>query len=321
MFWLILFSASCMANIVGLNISSAFKSAITVYILIPIILIPQLIFSGLLFSFDKLNDAISSEGKVPVIADFITSRWAFEAMTVHQFMNNDYEYPFYEFDQKIRQSEFKTSFWEPEVRNKLHFISNNFFKKEDSVLQEEVKYEFDYVIRELKKEPIKPDVDAFSLDSIRFENLSPRTFLGLNQCLSRIKTSYVDSANLGLRKKDRLIYNFENDERYDYVLSEYLNNYYNESLADLVRNVNVRDRILETDNGLVQQIDAIFHIPELSGKALDYRSQFYAPQKHFLNRYFDTPMFNIIVIWVMSLTFFLTIYFKLPERTIKLFIR
>jgi hypothetical protein len=35
-YWLILFSASCFANVLGLNISASFNSAITIYIIIPL---------------------------------------------------------------------------------------------------------------------------------------------------------------------------------------------------------------------------------------------------------------------------------------------
>ena len=54
-FWLILFTTSCSANILGLNISSAFNSVIAIYIIIPFILIPQLLFSGVIVKFDKLH--------------------------------------------------------------------------------------------------------------------------------------------------------------------------------------------------------------------------------------------------------------------------
>jgi hypothetical protein len=78
----------------GLNISSAFNSAVTVYVMIPLLLIPQMILSGLLFSFDRLNDVISTKGKVPLVADMMASRWAYEALAVYQFKNNSYEEPF-----------------------------------------------------------------------------------------------------------------------------------------------------------------------------------------------------------------------------------
>jgi ABC transport system ATP-binding/permease protein len=47
-YWMVLFSTSCFANMLGLNISSAFNSAVTIYILIPFLLIPQLLLSGVI---------------------------------------------------------------------------------------------------------------------------------------------------------------------------------------------------------------------------------------------------------------------------------
>src|SRR5260221_6314863 len=75
--WAILFTTSCFANLLGLNISSAFNSAVTIYILIPILLIPQLILSGVVVKFDKLNPLIGDTATVPLVGDIIASRWAF----------------------------------------------------------------------------------------------------------------------------------------------------------------------------------------------------------------------------------------------------
>jgi hypothetical protein len=98
-FWFVLFTTSCFASVLGLNISSAFNSAVTVYVMIPLLLIPQMILSGLLFSFDKLNDMISTKGKVPIVRlTLMASRWAYEAIVVDQFMNNTYEKPYYDLE-------------------------------------------------------------------------------------------------------------------------------------------------------------------------------------------------------------------------------
>jgi ABC-type multidrug transport system ATPase subunit len=83
---LILFSTSCLANIIGLNISSAFNSVITIYILIPVIIIPQLLFSGVFVKFDRLHQGRFTSGEfVPVIGDMMPARWSFEALAVEQF--------------------------------------------------------------------------------------------------------------------------------------------------------------------------------------------------------------------------------------------
>ena len=62
---LILFSCSCLANMMGLNISSAFDSAVTIYILIPILIIPQLLLSGVVIPFDKFNPKVGAPKVFP----------------------------------------------------------------------------------------------------------------------------------------------------------------------------------------------------------------------------------------------------------------
>jgi len=143
--------------------------------------------------------------------------------------------------------------------------------------------------------------------------------LSLNQYVNQINNHYIDEANLATRKKERLILLFETDERYDYQLNEYKNIYFNENLSDLVRNINVKDRILETKDKFVQRLDIIYHIPEKADNPLNYRAPFYSPQKHFLGQYIYTPYFNIGVIWFMTLFLYFTVYFKVPEKTIRFF--
>jgi ABC transport system ATP-binding/permease protein len=100
-YWMVLFTTSCFANLLGLNLSSAFRSVITIYILIPFIIIPQLLFSGVIVKFDKLNTGTLEY--VPAIGEAMIIRWAFEAIAVEQFRNNAYSRIF--FDQRMKVSE------------------------------------------------------------------------------------------------------------------------------------------------------------------------------------------------------------------------
>ncbi|MCD6555930.1 MAG: ATP-binding cassette domain-containing protein, partial [Bacteroidales bacterium] len=98
-YWIILFSVFVFANFMGLNISSAFNSAVTIYILIPLLMIPQMALGGAMFSFSKLNRLIGSVDKVPVIADMMASRWAYEGLMVYQFKENKFEKQYFDYDQ------------------------------------------------------------------------------------------------------------------------------------------------------------------------------------------------------------------------------
>ena len=89
-YWFALFSTAAFANMLGLNISASFNSAVTIYILIPLVMIPMMILSGAMFSFDKLNRNVSRVDKVPVIAEFMVTKWSYEALMVHQFKDNKF---------------------------------------------------------------------------------------------------------------------------------------------------------------------------------------------------------------------------------------
>ncbi|MCF6365750.1 MAG: ATP-binding cassette domain-containing protein [Bacteroidales bacterium] len=106
-YWLVLFSTFVFANFMGLNISSAFNSAVTIYILIPLLMIPQMALGGAMFSFDKLNRLIGSVDKVPLIADIMASRWAYEGLMVQQFKENKFEKQYYIYNQVKSTANFK----------------------------------------------------------------------------------------------------------------------------------------------------------------------------------------------------------------------
>ena len=118
-YWLLLFSTSSFANVLGLNVSSAFKYAVTVYILIPILLIPQLVLGGIVVKFDDLHPSLRSHDKVPLIGEIMTSRWAYEALIVHQFKSNDYQKHFFDDNQIRGNSEYKTTYYIPVLEAKL----------------------------------------------------------------------------------------------------------------------------------------------------------------------------------------------------------
>lgn len=318
-FWLVLFSVSCFANVLGLNISSAFNSAVTVYIMIPLLLIPQMILSGLMFNFDKLNSLVSNKGKVPIVADLMASRWAYEAMAVNQFKDNSYERPFYELEMVERQSDFKSAYLILKLEEKLQFIKNN-IGSDDPLIQQEMTKDFSIIRQELLHEPYKIGLEGISLENdLTLENYTARLDETLRSYLRGLDKHYLETFNLAVKKKEMMVAMLENTAGYNYNLNLFKDKYYNESVADLVRNVNVKDRIIEHEQQLIQQIDPVFLVPDAPSHALDYRAQFFAPKKHLFNAYFDTYHFNIAVIWLMSLVLYLALYLELFKKFLNRF--
>ena len=318
-FWLVLFSVSCMANVLGLNISSAFNSAVTVYIMIPILLIPQMILSGLLFPFDKLNNTISNRGKVPLVADMMASRWAYEAMATHHFKNNDFNMPAYQFEQQARMADFKSNYLVAKLNETLSFLNQHSQSESDS-LQRLVNKKFKLLQQEIKKEPFKEGLEDLDLAGMKPSELK-KVNKQLEAYFENIRLHYLDVYQLAEKRLEQLpLIRAKLDPGFDpEKLNMYKNLYFNESLSDLVRNLGTEDRIIEGEHEFIQLIDPVYHIPDNPAHALDYRAHFFAPQKHLFGMYFDTFTFNILVIWLMTALLYLTLYFEALKKLLNAF--
>ncbi len=317
-FWFVLFSTSCLANVLGLNISSAFNSAVTVYVLIPLLLIPQMIMSGLLFPFDKLNNLISTKGKVPIVADMMASRWAYEAMAVYQFKNNAYEEPYYDLEKIEAQSDFRSSFLVDELEKRRKTISENLDEKSDSA-RGVLTNHLAIIQTSIQKDFFRKGLEGVDLNTPwTVENFTPAFNKVLENYLTNYKSFYQDIYNKAVAGRERLIVAKETALESQYNLSTYKNEYYNESLADLVTNIAEKNRLIEYDGELIQQVNPIFLDPRPSS-FLDYRAHFFAPKKNLFGAFVSTYWFNVLVIWLMTMFLYLTLYFELLKRFIDSF--
>ena len=93
---------------------------ITIYILIPFIIIPQLLFSGVLVKYDKLHiNSRASNEYVPFIGEMMPARWSFEALAVEQFKNNRYEKLFFPYDMEISLNDYIVGYLIPKLEKNL----------------------------------------------------------------------------------------------------------------------------------------------------------------------------------------------------------
>lgn len=314
-FWLVLFTTSCMANVLGLNISSAFNSAVTVYVLIPLLLIPQMILSGLLFSFDKLNSAISTKGKVPIVADMMASRWAYEAMAVYQFKNNAFEKPVYIHEKIESQSDFKSSFFVDKLTEKRKSIGEN-IQSTDEKVRAQAASDLELIRKSLRTEPFKEGLENIDFNTPwTLTMFTPAFDNTLATYLTNFRKKYLDQYNAITARKEADIAALQKNAGYDVL--EFKNRYYNEDLADLVKNVNTKERILEYKGQLIQQINPVFHEPEQTG-FLNYRTHFFAPTKTLFGSRFDTYWFNLMVIWLTTAVLYILLYFEALRKLLRL---
>ncbi|MBI1769910.1 MAG: ATP-binding cassette domain-containing protein [Bacteroidetes bacterium] len=304
--WLVLFSTACFANVLGLNISSAFNSAVTVYVMIPLLLIPQMILSGLLFPFDKLNDLISAKGKVPIIADLMASRWAYEAIAVYQYKNNEYEAPYYEYEREEARADFKSAYLTDELKKRNRFVLDNFESKNDSI-KNLVALNLSILRDNFQNEPFREGIEKIDLSKY-----SKGQGAILENYFEKYRKHYQKIYNdfVNLTEKKMAFY-----EKKGIKVNDEKNRYHNESLADMVKNVNVKDRLIEYNGKLIQLINPIFQKSNPS----TYRNAFFVPEKVFFGLSVSTFIFDLIVVWVMALFCYLALYFEWMRKTVEFF--
>ncbi|ALO15407.1 ABC transporter ATP-binding/permease protein [Salinivirga cyanobacteriivorans] len=316
-YWFALFTIAAFANMLGLNISSAFNSAVTIYIMIPLLMIPQMALGGAMFSFDKLNRNISSVDKVPVIAEFIAARWCYEALMVKQFRDNEFEKHFYQIDRAVSIGSYRGTKWTEEIEKRVDVALQSVQSNNDSII-EASKDIFELLRHELERENKRNSKITFpSVSRINNKDFNAQLADSLLNYLANIKDYYETISLKARKKKDAMIMKLDAKNPQLYIQQQ--NKYHNEAVSDIVKNIYMK-QVVEYDNKLVRQRDPIFRYPEVE-HALDFRSHFFAPQKHFLGVYMDTYYFDMMVVWLMTIVLYITLYYdslkKLLEMTSK----
>jgi ABC-type multidrug transport system ATPase subunit len=314
-YWLILFSTSCFANMLGLNISSAFNSAVTIYILIPFLIIPQLLLAGVVVKFDKLNPTLAKQGGVPVAGEIMASRWAFEALAVNQFKENKFERNFYKFDKSISIAGYKNNYWRQKLENKFVQIDNQ--QKNGKSLKElamDIQLIHDEIAKEMK---VSTKVKFDALDKVTVENYGPEVITDIKKYLERLKQYYINVENTARGKLDEVALKMQKTDEERKAFVKLREDYENIALANMVKNANdiSGEKSLEKDGRLIQQSDPVFLDPtDRFGRA-----QFFAPRKNFFGALIPTFWFNIGVIWFMSITLMVTLYFDVFKKVLDFF--
>ncbi len=307
-YWLVLFSCWAGANMLGLVISDSFKAVVTIYILIPFLVIPQIILSGVMVKFEKLNPRIpfTTPVGVPFYGEFITARWGYEALAVNQFINNKYERQFYLYDNAMSKAKFKKDYWNVEIKGKLDNIQNDLKKGTKSD-------DFDeklLVIRnELSKEQaLIPDLKFEYIDSLYPEKITPEVVNAALSYVESLRKYYIAYSNNAKNRKDAIITNLQSEDGEAFL--KLRDNYANESLEEFVTNKNEIVKTIEYKGEILQKLEPIYMEPGFSF----VRAHFYSPTKQVFGTKVDTLTVNVIVLWVMTLLLYLALYFRVLKK-------
>ncbi|HZL76294.1 MAG TPA: ATP-binding cassette domain-containing protein [Bacteroidales bacterium] len=307
--WLILFTTACFGNLLGLNISAGMRTAISIYILIPLILVPQLLLGGAMIKFDDLHKSLTRKIYVPVIGDIMATRWAYEAISVEEFRNNKFEKPFFRSEMEMSQDDWYSYFLIPLLKAKTDACRVNTqrpIEKQEAVDNlEEVKY---HILDLSAISGIVPGKWTDNLDYSRFNNITGDNAIIF---LDSLKATFRGRYKLASANHD-LVYNAMKGKMGAdkfFLLKE---NNLNESLQDLVLNRMTISKIYDTGKKIIQKADPVFMAP---GSKCG-RAHFFAPFKLLGKLRISTLIFNMAAIWIMIAGLFVTLYYNILKRFI-----
>jgi len=323
-YWLAFFATALSANMLGLIISSSFNSVVTIYLVIPLVIIPMMVLSGAMFPFDKLNRRIGNVEKVPLIAEFMPTRWTYEALLVAQFVKNDYSSivyteggeTLYGLQKQISNANFNKVNRIPQLKlaaENLHIelhrqgnISGGEFQNNVVPSLELLKNEIP-VLERFSGVPRFKWSDYLDPQKITLA-ITDSVLLYLNGA-----SNIINGHSNGINDQKDSFYNL-NKEKVD----TYKNRYYNFKLEEIVTKYYERNKLLIYKNTIVQNVDPIYLDPVDRG-LLGFRTHFYAPTKKIFGTGVDTYLFNVVLVLLVNILLYVVLYFELLGRVIRFF--
>lgn len=295
--WVVLFSTACFANVLGLNVSASFNSAKVIYMMIPVLIIPQLMFSGIIVRFDKLHPWFANEKSVPWVGNIMASRWAYEAMAVAQFTDNAYEREFYGWDRQMKTANWRKDLWLRELRERGHRVRQALARPGGS-LNDDLAADLGLLQSELAKEAEHlQGLEVPYIHLLTPEQVSEEVLDQLDATLDVLTRHYRRVYRTAEREKEQRISALTATPQLKQAYFRLLDRHRNESLADFVTNRNDINLITEYQGELVRKSGPIYHEPE--GGLLE--AHFYAPSKRVWGRQVPTLWANMMILWIMTI--------------------
>lgn len=299
-YWILIFSVFVFGNILGLLLSSSFKTIVTIYIIIPLIVIPQMILGGAMFKFENLNKSIGGGHHIPLVSNLMVSKWAYEGIMVAQFSQNKYEKEVFEFEQLLSDYNYRTSYLYPYLTDVLNDQLTGKITEKNKCS--------DTVYNTLKFEATKP-----LAKSMLTYNLTDKSIGQAQKFIEDLTELYQDKQNELSRLKDEKVIAL-NKKLGENSLMDMKRGFQNDAISDIVQNSTTKKKYFVENSMVYQNYDHIFLRDHLNSDYKVKGSFMFVPVKSLLGNQLSTFWYNIIIIWIFNIVLFLALYFDALKR-------
>lgn len=299
--WGIIFITAVLANLTGLLLSQTLSSVVSIYITIPLLLIPQILLCGLVVSFQDLTPN-STTCNVPAVGNIIPSRWSFEALAVTCHTDNDYEVNFFDYDKVKYENQYYNLGYLEKIRTELLTLDDERRKHKEINPQHQqvLSNELPFLAAYCNIEPYNGDSSFASLDAY------------LAQAKKVLQKRGNKAALDSDKKMCQLIKLMGNDQ-----MLQLKRNHFNEHLEGLVANTGeivTEDKLCEVVDGHI--VPRIYYV-YLSPRTHMGNAPFYSSTKCLGSWEIKTLWFNLGVLLLMSIIMTVCLLYRIPSRFMK----
>jgi len=246
-----------------------------------------------------------------MLGDLMVTRWAYEALCVEQFKTNRFEKPFFNYDMEISQNDWYASFLTPSLKvkvdNCLSAGQNPDYKEDKVVNLKKLYFHISYL------SSISGIVPGNWITKLNYREFNESVASEAKTLLDSLKTSFRLKSRLISYKRDSLYKKISTTMGEDQFMAMRARNY-NENLSNVVLNRLSTNKIYDASDKLIQKADPIFMMP---GSKIG-RAHFFAPYKQIGNLKIETLIFNMLAVWFMIFWLFVTLYYNVLKRFIRL---
>lgn len=308
--WLILFTTACFANLLGLNLSAGLDSAVAIYVMIPLLLVPQLLLSGVIVDFNKMHYSLSSYDQTPLIGDAMVSRWSYEALAVNQYTNNSYRKYFFDDELEKNKWGFASYYFVPELEKVLDahekHTKNN--EPEEAALLDKLLYNS---LEELSLTSSPSDTVVSDMAVLRKEKGETVHYSAIRNLMRQTRNEYEKLYHQATAKLEQnyadLLVRFNNEPN---ELQDFKNQHTNKKLELLLRDKYSTQKSYVSKNRILQGDEPVYRLPvNRHGRA-----QFYAAYKIVGPAKVPTIIFNLLIVWFLTGILIIALYFDLLRK-------
>lgn len=295
--WLIFFASALVANLTGLLLSQCLSSVVSIYITIPLLLIPQILLCGLIVDFSDL-DSRSTTGNVPVIGNLIPSRWAFEALAVTTYTDNEYEKLFYEYDRTKFESQYYRYGFLYELDSQLETMNDQ--------QQKGLTVDPGYMLTLKNELPHIAEITSLP------EYNGDWKYESLKDYIRKADTIFLKAGNAATLKADWNLNKLYDTLGRDFV-KELRNSHYNLQLEMLMQASNQKQTHQVIDGHIVPLVAPIFLKPRTNNGG----APFYSAVKRVGDAEIPTLWYNLMVLLIMAVGASIMLFTDCPGRFVR----